>query len=72
MQTKTQFGPDFTLLAEGKEGKGKDTDRYLEEKLKSPKENRTGKAVVMKVYKSRGTLCPVKALEMWESRADTE
>ena len=51
MQTKTQFGPDFTLLAEGKKGKGKDNDRNLEEKLKSPKENRTGKAVVMKVYK---------------------
>ena len=60
MKTKTQFVPDFSLLVVGKEGKGKDNDRYLEEKHKCLRKNRTGKAVVIEVYKPRGTLCQLK------------
>ena len=74
-KTETEFDPDFTLLTEDvkiREGKEKGEDRYLEVTLKCPKENRTGKAVVVEVYESKGTLCPVKAFERWRAKTETK
>lgn len=71
-RSQSNFDPDFALL-------GKDiiikTDHRSGEKmlkitLKNPKENRTGKSVVVEVYETQGTLCPVKAFDRWSSRAD--
>ncbi len=41
-------------------------------KLQCPKEDRTGKAVIVEVFESAGSLCPVKAFERWRSRSEAE
>ncbi len=41
----------------------------MQVKLKCPKENQTGKAVIVELYETKGTLCPVKAFERWHARA---
>jgi hypothetical protein len=64
------FDPCFTLLRENVKLKkvkiGKETEKILEITLKSPKEDRVGKEIVVDVYASHGLLCPVKAFEKWE------
>ena len=74
-RTETEFDPDFALLSEDvklkKRGTG-ERGRYLEIKLKCPKESKTGKAVVLEVYETQGKLCPVKAFERWMTRTDIE
>ena len=74
-KTSSTFDPDFVLLHENlslkrefKEG----GDRFLEVVLKCPKESRTGKAVVIEVFETKGALCPVKAYERWQSRTKAE
>ena len=74
-KVETAFDPDFSLLSEDitvrtKNNNGR--DKYLEVKIKCPKESRTGKVVVLEVHESKGSLCPVKAFERWESRTTTE
>ena len=63
------FDPAFTLLwrdVELKEVKiGTETEKILQLKLKSPKEDRIGKEVIIDIYASHGLLCPVKAYEKW-------
>ena len=74
-KTETEYDPDFTLLAEDvkvrTEGGGS-SGKYLEIKLKCPKESKSGKAVIVEVYESKGTLCPVKAFERWATRTRIE
>jgi hypothetical protein len=74
-ESKT-FDPDFTLL-------GKDVKlttslidgcerRRLSFYLKSPKEDRTGKTVVVDVYETFGSTCPVKAFRKWSKQANIQ
>jgi hypothetical protein len=70
---ESQFDPDFELLAWDvrikESGNG---DKILEIKLKCPKENRTGKAVLIDIFESKGSLCPVKAFTRWQGRYNHE
>jgi hypothetical protein len=68
------FDKDFTLLTEDiKLMKDLTDDQYiLEVKLKSPKEDKAGKAVVVEVFQTKGELCLVKAFLCWRKRAKTE
>ena len=74
-KNETFFDEDFTLLVgdikirQGKENQG---GRFLEVKLKSPKEDKAGKAVVVEVFESKGPTCPVKAFERWSTRETLE
>jgi hypothetical protein len=68
---EAQFDPDFELLT--KDVKLKTTEdgtKALEVKLKCPKENRTGKAVLVDIFESKGSLCPVKAFTRWQNRCE--
>jgi len=64
------FDPCFTLLRRDiriKQVKiGKETEKILQVRLKSPKEDRVGKEILVDVYESRGILCPVRAYEKWK------
>jgi hypothetical protein len=68
-RVESEFDPDFTLL--NKDVKIK-TDasgtRSLEVKLKCPKESRNEKVVIVDIFESGGTLCPVKAFTRWKER----
>ena len=71
-RTETEFDPDFTLLAEDvwlTENKDEHrTEKILMVKLKCPKEDRAGKAVIVELHETRGTLCPKKAFEKWRKK----
>jgi hypothetical protein len=70
-KVETTFDPDFALLGEDiKLKEGVDKVRILEVKLKCPKENRTGKAVIIDIFETGGTLCPVKAFTRWWNRTE--
>jgi hypothetical protein len=49
-----------------------DGGRFLEVRLKCPKENKTGKAVVVEVFESQGAICPVRAFDKWASKNQVE
>ena len=59
---------DVIIKKERKEG----GEKFLEVKLKCSKENKTGKAVLIEVYESGGTLCPVKAFGRWKTKTTSE
>ena len=63
------FDPAFTLLWRDIQIKrvkiGKETEEILQLTLKSPKEDRIGKEVIIDIYASHGLLCPVKAFKKW-------
>ena len=74
-KTETEYDPDFTLLAEDVKVRcngNKSGEKFLEVKLKCPKESTTGKATIVEVYESKGTLCPVKAFERWAARTNLD
>jgi hypothetical protein len=68
-RTEAAFDPDFTLLTEDirviKEGTELGS-KVLEVKLKCPKESKAGKTVIVELFETGGTLCPVKAFERWQ------
>jgi len=70
---KTEYDPDFTLLESdvaiknfihnnGLKG------RVLHMSIKCPKEDRTGKVVIVDIYETGGPTCPVKAFCQWWDR----
>jgi hypothetical protein len=66
---ESEYDPDFTLLAEDmkvKNMEGAEQGKVLEIKLKCPKESKVGKAVIIDLFETQGTLCPVKAYERWQ------
>ena len=74
-KSATEFDVDFTLLTEHirlREGRATEGGRFLEVKLQCPKEDKTGKAVIVEVFESTGSLGPVKAFERWRSRTVAE
>lgn len=66
---ENSFDPSFTLLARDIKIKkikiGKETEKILQISIKSPKEDRIGREVIIDIYSSHGLLCPVKAFEKW-------
>jgi hypothetical protein len=68
------FDKDFTLLTKDVKlmKDAKEDQHLLAVKLKSPKEDRTGKAVIVEVFETKGTLCPVKAFIRWRNRTAAE
>ena len=71
---ESEFDPDFSFLTEDLQllEKKIDNRRVLQLRLKCPKESKKGKAVIVEVYETQGTLCPVKAFERWKARTTTE
>jgi hypothetical protein len=68
-RVESEFDPDFTLLNQDIKVKSDELGaKSLEVKLKCPKENRNGKAVMVDIFESGGTLCPVKAFCRWRER----
>ena len=75
LRTEAMFDRDFSLLTEDvklRQGKEQEGGRFLEVKLKCPKEDKSGKAVILEVFESSSSICPVKAFERWERQAGTE
>lgn len=64
------FDPCFTLLSRDIRIKkikiGKETEKIIQLRLKSPKEDKTGKEILVDIYESHGILCPVRAYEKWK------
>jgi hypothetical protein len=66
---ESEYDPDFVLLRKDvKVKEGDDGINIIEVKLKSPKENKSGKAVLIDIFESKGSLCPVKAFTRWLNR----
>ena len=67
------FDPDFTLLRRDVRMTNSLTEgcarRRLSFYLKSPKEDKIGKTVVVDVYETFGSTCPVKAFCKWSKQA---
>jgi len=74
---KTEYDPDFTLLDSDvtiknvKNNNGL-TGKVLHFSIKCPKEDKTGKVVVVDVYETSGPTCPVKAFCQWWDRRDKD
>jgi hypothetical protein len=71
-KTETEFDPDFSLLTEDVKIVQSELGDVMVVTLKCPKESKAGKAVVIEVYETHGTLCPVKAFQRWKARTTTE
>ena len=69
-RNENSFDPAYTLLTRDinlKEVKiGKSKEKILTLRLKSPKEDRVGKEIMIDIYASQGLLCPIKAYEKWQ------
>ena len=62
----SSFDPDFTLLSQDIEVRGEGDNRTLQVKIKAPKEDKTGKAVIVDVFQTRSAVCPVQAFVKWD------
>ena len=74
---ETEFDPEFTLLNQDILVKqitvSKTETTILQIRLKSPKEDRTGKDNIINVYQLNGIICPIKAYKRWyKLRADRD
>jgi hypothetical protein len=63
------LGEDVTMTAAPSEGR---VDTFITIKLKCPKEQRDGKAVLVDVFESGGPICPVRAFRKWAQLSDRE
>ena len=75
-RNETFFDPDFTLMWDNIRmttcrGNGKNI-KVLELTIKSPKETKTCKDIVVAIFEEEGPLCPVKAFSRWEERTRTK
>jgi hypothetical protein len=75
-RTETSFDPAYDLLRQDVKIEtatyGGKTTRFLTVRLKSPKEQRDGKTVVVDVFESGGDICPVRAYRKWEKLSQGE
>ena len=62
----SSFDPDFTLLSQDIEVHGVGDKRTLQVKIKAPKEDKKGKAVIVDVYQTGSPVCPVQAFVKWD------
>ena len=63
---KSSFDPDFTLLEQDVilgEEEGREVIRF---RIKAPKEEKTGKSVMVDVYETGTDICPVRAFRKWD------
>lgn len=69
------YDPDFTLMVGDiriTEFTGtSSTMKVLEVTVKSPKESRVGKDVIVDVFEAPGSLCPLKAFSRWAHKSST-
>jgi len=70
---KTEYDPDFTLMEDDIKIQSFQGNNGLDRKVlhisvKGPKEDRTGKVVIVDVYETGGPTCPVKAYCKWHDR----
>jgi hypothetical protein len=75
-RSESFFDPAFDLLSEDVtltvvSDKG-GLCRFITVKLKSPKEQRDGKAVLVDVFESGGPICPVRAFSKWAQLSPRE
>ena len=74
-ESKT-FDPDFTLLGRDvrmtSSSSSGEPGRRLSFYLKSPKEDKIGKTVIVDVYETLGSTCPVKAFRKWSGQANIQ
>jgi len=68
---ESSFDPDFTLLTEDVVIVEDKSGKKLTVRLKSPKEDRTGKVVVVDIHETKGSLCPIRAFENWRRGSQT-
>jgi hypothetical protein len=72
-RTETSFDPAYDLLRQDVKMEtaryGSETTKFLTVRLKSPKEQRDGKIVVVNVFESGGDICPVRAYSKCEKVA---
>jgi len=73
--TESTFDPDFNLLGndvsvrqEFKEG----GEKFLEVKLKCPKESKVGNITIIDVFETKGSICPVKAFTKWRQHTNID
>ena len=66
-QKQSSFDPDFTLLSKDVKLVVQEGREVLQLKIKSPKEQRAGKDVIVDVYSTDTELCPVRAFKKWSS-----
>jgi hypothetical protein len=68
--------PDFTLLGQDvrmtSSSSSSGPGRRLSFYLKSPKEDKIGKTVVVDIYETLGSTCPVKAFRKWSKQANIQ
>ena len=68
-RTKRFYDPAFTLLGNNikiaKLRVGSETLSILQILVKSPKEDRIGKEIIIDVYETKGKFCPVKYYKKW-------
>jgi hypothetical protein len=74
-KSETKFDPDFTLLEDDVKMETFKTDKGLVGtvllfSIKNPKEDKTGRIVVVDVHETGGPTCPVKAFCRWSDRRD--
>jgi len=68
-RSEKQFDPAFNLLAEDivVVDDSQSGGRALQLKIKSPKEDKKGRSIIVDIYQSRGDICPVAAYEKWQA-----
>lgn len=68
------FDPDFTLLTQDAKIRectvGGCKTKFIELKIKNPKESKAGAVVVIDVFETRGPTCPVRAFRKWDKVRD--
>lgn len=72
-RTESFFDPQYTLLTENvtmsEDSLGK---KIIHVKLNCPKEQRNGKAVIIDIFESGNSICPIKAFTRWAARQKPE
>ena len=63
---KEVFDPDFTLLEGDVQSVEGDGGMMLQVLVKAPKEEKAGKTVIVDIYQTGSTICPVKAFVKWD------
>lgn len=72
-KNEKEFDPDYTLLTENlRLNKDAEGNKSLQIEIKAPKEGRKGNAVIIDIYQTGTSICPVKAFEKWRAVASWE
>ena len=69
---QSSYDPDFTLLGRDVRIIEQGGREVLQLKIKAPKEQKTGKEVIVDVYSTDTELCPVRAFRKWSRYREKE